>query len=63
LEIEEIKMSTKMNDELKNLEISCRLNYATTKSKLNDFEIVLSQAQEVLKYGDNGKAFYRLGLA
>lgn len=41
LEIEE-KKSAKINSpDLTKLEVSCRMNYATSKSKLNDFEVVL----------------------
>ena len=45
------------------LETSCRLNYATTKAKLNEFNVVMDQAHEILRGGENGKAYYRLGQA
>lgn len=35
-------------EEIKRLEIACRMNYATAKAKLNEYEIVLTQAQEVI---------------
>ena len=49
MEIEEIKMNEGKYDkeEIKRLEVACRLNYATTKAKLNEYEIVLTQAREV----------------
>lgn len=37
-------------EEIKRLEIACRLNYATTKAKLNEYEIVLTQAREAYKH-------------
>ena len=33
-------------EEIQRLEVACRLNYATTKAKLNEYEIVLTQARE-----------------
>ena len=51
------------DDELDNLEISCRLNYANVNAKEDDFDVVLTQAQEVLKIKENGKAYFRLGQA
>lgn len=52
LEVEEIKINEgKFNkEEIEKLETACRLNYATTKAKLGDYEIVLTQAKEVKKY-------------
>ena len=34
--------------ELDQLEVSCRLNYANVKSKLDDYKIVLDQAKQVI---------------
>ena len=52
MEIEEVKMNEGKYDkeEIKRLDIACRLNYATTKAKLNEYEIVLIQAREVLTF-------------
>ena len=36
-------------EEIKRLEVACRLNYAITKAKLNEYEIVLTQAREAYK--------------
>ena len=51
------------NDELKALEVACRLNYAVSKSKLGEWDVVLTQGKEVLKLGENGKARFRVGQA
>jgi len=65
LDIEELRMKKDFkSEELDLLEISCRLNYSNVKAKLNDFEIVLSQAKQVLKIqSNNGKGLFRLGQA
>ena len=50
--------------ELQRLEITCRLNYANAKSKLGEFETVISEASQVIKLDENnGKAYFRLGQA
>ena len=51
MEIEDTKMNEGKYDkeEIKRLEVACRLNYATTKAKLNEYEIVLTQAREAYK--------------
>ena len=41
MEIEEKKSNKIKSSELTKLEVSCRMNYATSKAKLNDFEVVL----------------------
>ena len=65
LEIEEIKAGDgwKEEEELKTLEVACRLNYAVSKSKLEEWDVVLTQGKEVLKLGENGKARFRVGQA
>jgi tetratricopeptide (TPR) repeat protein len=50
-------------EELKTLEIACRLNYAISKSKVGEWDVVLTQGKEVLKLGENGKARFRVGQA
>ena len=55
-------MSKEKLTELEKLEISCRLNYANVKAKENDFDLVRTHAQEVLKIEpNNGKGNFRLG--
>jgi tetratricopeptide (TPR) repeat protein len=65
IEIEELRSKNKkMHDEdLDNLEVSCRLNYANVKSKEGDYEVVLAQSRAVLNIKENGKAYFRLGQA
>jgi len=65
LEIEELRMRKDLkNLEIDQLEVSCRLNYCNAKAKLNDYEIVLNQAKQVLKIqDDNAKGLFRLGQA
>mmetsp|Transcript_44138 Transcript_44138/g.51010 ORF Transcript_44138/g.51010 Transcript_44138/m.51010 type:complete len:583 (-) Transcript_44138:180-1928(-) len=65
LEIEELRIKSPKLDssELTTLEVSCRLNYATVKSKQGEWDISLEQAQKALKYGENGKAIFRIGQA
>lgn len=43
MEIEEIKIKNpkKNCQELRELEVACRSNYANTKAKLNDYDTVL----------------------
>ena len=49
LEIEELRMKIPLESkELDQLEVSCRLNYANVKSKLDDYKIVLDQAKQVI---------------
>jgi hypothetical protein len=50
IEIEEIRCKNKKlrDDELDTLEISCRLNYANVKAKVEDYDSVLSQAKKVI---------------
>jgi len=65
IEIEEIRSGKRnsQDDELDNLEVSCRLNYANVKAKEDEFDVVLTQAKAVLKVKENGKAYFRLGQA
>eukprot|EP01016_Furgasonia_blochmanni_P005760 TRINITY_DN12267_c0_g2_i2.p1 TRINITY_DN12267_c0_g2~~TRINITY_DN12267_c0_g2_i2.p1 ORF type:complete len:643 (-),score=139.41 TRINITY_DN12267_c0_g2_i2:945-2873(-) len=62
-EEERTKNNKNKKADLDKLEVACRLNYANAKAKLNDFEIVMLQAKEVLKLEENGKAYFRLGQA
>jgi tetratricopeptide (TPR) repeat protein len=65
LEIEELRIKNPKFDstELTTLEVSCRLNYTTVKSKTSEWDICMEQAQKALKHGENGKALFRLGQA
>lgn len=71
LEIEEIKLKSNYKDfsaekrvELDSLEVSCRSNYSNVKAKENDWDIVKTHAQEILKIEpNNGKGNFRLGQA
>ena len=67
LEIEDMDRShlnTKEKNEMKTLEVSSRLNYCTSKSKIHDWEVILHQTREVLKIEpENCKAKFKLGQA
>jgi len=61
LEIQEERLNNTKCKSLDDLEVSCRLNYANVKTKKNDFETSLSQAEQVLKIREDGRAYYRIG--
>ncbi|KRX08571.1 hypothetical protein PPERSA_13052 [Pseudocohnilembus persalinus] len=70
-EVEEVRMkaqyksfSQEMKNEVQNLEIALRMNYANILAKQNEFDLVLDQAKEVLKLDqENGKGNFRMGQA